>query len=549
MLYPPPPPPPGNGSTSAPGGTKMERWNPRVEATAREKLILKRLKRHRRLFAFLRLHRHELLDDSFQAELVAMYRETGAGSSPTPPALLCLVVLLQAYVQASDAEAVELAVMDARWQMVLDCFGATNPPFSQRCLQRFRERLIAHNMDQRLLEATIALAKRTKAFGWRNLPKDLRVGVDSRPLSGAGRVEDTFNLLGHPARKIAETASILLGLDYAALCKDAGIPLLLAPSIKAGLDVDWSDEGEKADALNELNKQVNSLTKWVQTHMGGELKPLLKLLARIQNQDLETGGDGNVKKRDGVAPDRLISIEDPEMRHGRKSKSKRFNVYKEHVAADMDTNLVLACSVTPANAPEGKRGVQIKEDLQRQGVSVGELNIDRGYINSVLVDYTRECEGEIVCKPWRVGSKNAKALTKADFHIDFRAKTITCPHGETEPIVLGQTVHFDAEACESCPFREQCTSAEHGTGRAVHIAKGEKHQRDSREMMKTKSGRARFHERTPIEHRLAHIANRKGPRARYRGVRKNLFDLRRTAAVQNLETTQRAVAGPARRAA
>jgi hypothetical protein len=42
-----------------------------------------------------------------------------------------------------------------------------------------------------------------------------------------------------------------------------------------------------------------------------------------------------------------------------------------------------------------------------------------------------------------------------------------------------------------------------------------------------------------VEHALAHIAARKGRRARYLGVRKNLFDLRRAAAIQNLEAMYR----------
>jgi hypothetical protein len=46
-------------------------------------------------------------------------------------------------------------------------------------------------------------------------------------------------------------------------------------------------------------------------------------------------------------------------------------------------------------------------------------------------------------------------------------------------------------------------------------------------------------ERTAVEHGLAHLGCRQGKRARYRGVRKNLFDVRRAAAVQNLETIQR----------
>jgi len=40
------------------------------------------------------------------------------------------------------------------------------------------------------------------------------------------------------------------------------------------------------------------------------------------------------------------------MRHGRKSSSKRFNGYKRHIAADLDTDLIVACAVTPANRPE-----------------------------------------------------------------------------------------------------------------------------------------------------------------------------------------------------
>ena len=92
----------------------MERWAPRVEPTAEEKLILKRLTRVRALFGFLRLQRHKLFDGEFQEQLESMYRDSGAGAPPHPPALLCMVILLQGYVGASDAEAVELSVVDLR---------------------------------------------------------------------------------------------------------------------------------------------------------------------------------------------------------------------------------------------------------------------------------------------------------------------------------------------------------------------------------------------------------------------------------------------------
>jgi len=47
-------------------------------------------------------------------------------------------------------------------------------------------------------------------------------------------------------------------------------------------------------------------------------------------------------------------------------------------------------------------------------------------------------------------------------------------------------------------------------------------------------GRAAARERVKVEHSLASICNRKGPRARYLGIRKNEFDLNRTAAISNL---------------
>ena len=95
----------------------IERWEPNVKPAAAEERILARLKTHRKLFAFLRLHRHEIFDDEFQELLASMYRDTGAGAPPQPPALMCMALLLQGYTGDSDREVVELTVVDARWQM------------------------------------------------------------------------------------------------------------------------------------------------------------------------------------------------------------------------------------------------------------------------------------------------------------------------------------------------------------------------------------------------------------------------------------------------
>src|SRR6476659_5169956 len=133
--------------------------------------------------------------------------------------MLALATLLQAYCHVGDRDAVELTVMDKRWQLVLDCLGAAHPPFSQGTLFNFRMRLMAHNLDKTLLDRTVTLAEQTGGFGARQL----RAALDSTPLFGAGRVEDTLNLLGHALRKAVGLVAQTLGTSTAVLLEEAGL--------------------------------------------------------------------------------------------------------------------------------------------------------------------------------------------------------------------------------------------------------------------------------------------------------------------------------------
>lgn len=521
----------------------IARWTPAVAPTRQEQFILKRLGRVRKLLGFLRLHRHELFDDAFQDELASMYRTTGAGKEARPPAMMAMAVLVQGYLGMSDAEMIELTVLDLRVQMVLGCLGAEAPPFSQGALQAFRERLIAADLDRRVLERTVELARATQAFDYRKLPKTLRVAIDSSPLEGAGRVEDTFNLLAHAARNVVRCAAGLLGWGDAQVCRQAGIPLLLESSIKRALDIDWDDAGAKTAAIQTFSRQLDSLQSWIERHLPEAratppLKAQVEILLQIRTQDLEPdpqGGGSRIRK--GVAADRRVSIADKEMRHGRKSKSKRFNGFKRHIAADVDRDLILACAMTPANRPEDEAMPSLTDDLARQGLAVDHLLIDRGYINSPLVDDVLGRRGTIVCKPWT--SRNGRLFPKSAFRLNIRDRTITCPNGHVQGFSFGTVVEFDPDVCDRCALRAHCTTAESGNGRSVAIAENEPLQHRLRKQIRTSAGRAALRERTMIEHKLAHISQRQGNAARYVGIRKNTFDLRRASAIQNLETLHR----------
>lgn len=521
----------------------IPRWTPREQLNKQEQFVIGRLKRTGKLFAFLRMQRHVLFDEAFQQELESMYRVTGEGKVPIAPALLAMVVVLQAYTGTSDAEAVEHAILDARWQLVLGTSGHKKPPFSQGTLQAFRDRLVEHDMDRRLLERTIEVARRTEAFDWKKLPRQLRVTVDSRPLVGAGRVEDTINLLAHAARKVLSCAAELSNTTPARLAAKAGVPLLADKSIKAALDLEWSDPAQKSTAIVTLVAALDCLDAWLRKELASEVDepPLsehLATLAQLRAQDLDPEPPGGKPRiRTGVAQDRRVSVEDPDMRHGRKSSSKRFNGFKSHIAMDIDSDLILACAVMPANRPEEEGIPLLRDDLSIPSYDVGELFIDRGYIASADVRAMADAGRLVVCKPW--AHPNGRFFPKRDFLIDLQKKVITCPSGKRKAFELGTQIRFDSNDCRRCAKRSDCTPNNGMRGRSVQIAEDEALQQKLQEASASAVGREHLRKRVVVEHRLAHLARKQGPRARYRGTRKNLFDVRRHAAVLNLETVQR----------
>ena len=212
-------------------------WQPPVELSMQEEQIVKRI-RKAKLFVFLRYHRHELLDETFQKELAYLYRKGKRGQPPVAPAMHALALILEAYTGVSDDEVIEATVMDRRWQLVLDCVDAEEAPFSKGTLVAFRKLLIEGQMDRRLIERTIEIASQSQAFG----PRPLRAALDSSPLWGAGRVEDTYNLVGHALKKIIRVVADQQGRELGEVAQEAGAELMCGTSLKAALDRDWDQQ-------------------------------------------------------------------------------------------------------------------------------------------------------------------------------------------------------------------------------------------------------------------------------------------------------------------
>jgi transposase len=385
------------------------------------------------------------------------------------------------------------------------------------------------------VERTVALAARTGGFGARAL----RAALDSSPLWGAGRVEDTINLMGHALRKALGVIAVSQGRGQAAgtavVAAQAGVPQLAASSLKAALDRDWDDPEARDLALAQVLGLLDQVEAFVAGWAGDQAAAAAVAVARqVRGQDVDLAGPAPSLRR-GVAKDRRISVEDAQMRHGRKSRSVLFDGYKRHVLRDLDSGLIPAVGITPANRPEAAVTGDITADLDAAGLRLAELHIDRAYLSSSLVR-DRGPDLAIYCKAWRVRNTTGR-YAKNQFALDFGAGQLTCPAGVSIGFRPGTTVHFPKHTCAACPLRERCTAS--SNGRSVSIHPDEALLAELRQRQQTPAGRAELRERVKVEHALAHVGHWQGRRARYRGTRKNLLDLRRVAVVHNLHVIAR----------
>ena len=120
--------------------------------------------------------------------------------------------------------------------------------------------------------------------------------------------------------------------------------------MKGEAAIDWSSKRERrkllaevvadADRLLELARQAQDM---LDTHsvQRREIVEAAELLGQLLLQDVERKGgdddghgDGGVSLKEGVSRDRMMSVHDPEMRHGRKSSSKRFDGHQAAIVVE-----------------------------------------------------------------------------------------------------------------------------------------------------------------------------------------------------------------------
>ena len=285
------------------------------------------------------------------------------GRDSVPPSLLATALLLQSHDRVSDAEAKARADFDLRWKVALG-IEAEDRPFAKSTLQVFRAQLILHDKVREVFESSLRLVRESGYLKGRGM----RVALDTTNILGRGAVKDTYNLLADGIVKLLRVLAAVEQAPVREWAQARGYERYLGSSVKGEADIDWSDRQARtallslivadADRLLELSRQAQGELR----EESAERQRIVaaELLGQLLLQDVERA-EGGMSLKDGVSRDRMMSVHDPEMRHGHKSSRRRFDGHKAAIVVDTGSQLITAVEVLPGNAPDNLGALDLVE--------------------------------------------------------------------------------------------------------------------------------------------------------------------------------------------
>lgn len=454
------------------------------------------------------------------------------GRPSLPPSLMSAVLLLQFYDDTSDAEAIARLSFDLRWKVALTLDLDFDPPHSSS-LSIFRGRLLAHGQERYAFDRLLAVGR---AAGF--LPQKLTMLIDTTPQLGAGAVQDTYTLIRKGIRRVLKAAG------YQATAKRRGLATNLTAYLESDrkAEIDWHDPAARAAQLKTLAADAQAVLELAMTESDdAEVRAAGWLLTKILGDDLVTDEHGDPQIGRGVAPDRVISLTDPEMRHGHKTAARHFSGRKVQVAVDAESELVLAVEVMPANRTDGADLLEVVDTIETQaGVTVERVLGDTSYGTA---DNRAACAGREIELVAPLPEAGDPAVAKAAFRLDLETPSATCPAGHTTTTThsardkQGRPVLrfiFSRAVCEACPLFARCVQSK-TEGRTITSHHHEALLRAARTQQATPEFKDQYRQRAAVERKIADLVRRGLRRARYIGRAKVRLQNHWIGAVVNLK--------------
>ena len=460
--------------------------------------------------AFLADHRRELFPDALFADLFP----SGLGRPSVPADVVATVMVLQALEGLSDREAASALRQNIAWKVAAG-LSLTDEGFHPTVLTLWRNKLRASEHPERIFDAVRSVVAATGVLAGRH-----RRALDSTLLDDAVATQDTVTQLVAAVRRVRRLVPAAAALDLRAhdYDHDPGKPACA-----------WDDAEARGALVTALvNDALATLAAVEGTDLDAVQAEAAGLLALVAGQDVEPGEEeGTWRIARGTAPDRVISVVDPEARHMHKSRSEYRDGYKAHVAVEPETGLVTAAALTPANAADGPTGVGLLA-----GEAPGlEVLADGAYGSGETRAALRAAGHVQTIKPWPLRPAVPGGFTRDDFVVDSAVDAVTCPGGHTVVANAARRAVF-GRRCRSCPLAARCTTAK--GGRIVPLGP-----HDELRAARRRASEADFAEsyrrfRPMVERSIAWLVAKGNRRVRYRGVERNALGLSLRVAAVNL---------------
>jgi hypothetical protein len=296
----------------------------------------------------------------------------------------------------------------------------------------------------------------------------------------------------------------------------------------------WNDAQARAELVDALVGDALAVLAALPEQGDPKAVDALALLALIAGQDVELVDEGSDPPRwriaQRVAPDRVISVVDPEARHAHKTVSRRQDGFKAHLAVEPDTGIITDCTLTKASGADTHDAV-VGLGLLAEEFEPLEVLGDSAYGTGDARAALREAGHTAIIKPLPVRAPVPGGFTTDDFAIDFTAQTVTCPAGHTKTITKSRSFGFGV-LCRGCPLRTRCTTAK--AGRSLTLHEHEELLRAARRQAETPEFQAVYRQHRPMVERSIAWLTRGNRRVPYRGIARNDHWLHHRAAAINL---------------
>ena len=476
-------------------------------------------------------------DVLFSDEDLAMMYSPDNGRPSLPPSLLSGVLLLQFYDSVSDDEAVQRLLFDLRWKVALN-LPLDYAGFDPSSLTYFRKRLVENGQERYAFSRLIAVG-REAGF----IPDRVTLLTDTTNVKGAGAVQDTYTLLRKGTRKLLKAAGFALPGKRRGLSPQTRDLVERYVDQDSKADIDWADPQQRLAQLQMLVADAEAtLELAMEQSDDDEVRYLGWLLTKILGDDLETDEQGQSKIGQGTAPDRIISLTEPEMRHGRKSKAHRFDGFKAVVSTEQSSELILDIADVTASGSDGAHLMPTIERAEAEAKVTVERVIGDGAYGSGKNRAACAERDEFVDLISPLAKPSDPEVHKSAFQIDLEAQTATCPQGHTVtgkpgPKQDGRPTWlftFPRATCEACPLFERCVRSKN-TGRTVHTGPYEAYLQEARARQQTKEFDTDYRLRPAVERKIGELVMHGLRNTRYVGESKRQFQRLWLGAAVNLK--------------